>query len=87
MITLLDNLKMLQEKTAASVFKERTWVYDGSMENADPSSTTLDVLPLVYNALESEHAVVCDSFANPVIQQAHQNTGSRAGTEDRPGPM
>ncbi|KIM23753.1 hypothetical protein M408DRAFT_249795 [Serendipita vermifera MAFF 305830] len=39
MITLLDNLKMLQDKTDKAVFKEH-------------------VLPLVYNALESEHAVV-----------------------------
>ncbi|TFK25044.1 other/SCY1 protein kinase [Coprinopsis marcescibilis] len=39
MLTLLDNLTMLQSKTDKSVFKDH-------------------VLPLVYNALESEHAVV-----------------------------
>ncbi|KAH8117221.1 kinase-like protein [Phellopilus nigrolimitatus] len=39
MITLLDNLNLLQTKTDKAVFREH-------------------VLPLVYNALESEHAVV-----------------------------
>ncbi|KAF8630424.1 hypothetical protein AX15_002972 [Amanita polypyramis BW_CC] len=39
MLTLLDNLSMLQSKTEKVVFREQ-------------------VLPLVYNALESEHAVV-----------------------------
>ncbi|EAU88393.1 other/SCY1 protein kinase [Coprinopsis cinerea okayama7 len=39
MLTLLDNLGMLQEKTEKNVFKDH-------------------VLPLVYNALESEHAIV-----------------------------
>ncbi|KAF8584105.1 kinase-like protein [Ramaria rubella] len=39
MLTLLDNLTLLQEKTDKTTFKEH-------------------VLPLVYNALESEHAVV-----------------------------
>ncbi|KAG6854961.1 hypothetical protein C0991_009784 [Blastosporella zonata] len=39
MLTLLDNLGMLQSKTEKHVFREH-------------------VLPLVYNALESEHAVV-----------------------------
>ncbi|KAH8108130.1 other/SCY1 protein kinase [Cristinia sonorae] len=39
MITLLDNLQMLQNKTEKQVFREH-------------------VLPLVYNALESEHAQV-----------------------------
>ncbi|KAL4250432.1 Catalytically Inactive Kinase-Related Protein [Abortiporus biennis] len=39
MITLLDNLQMLQNKTDKSVFREH-------------------VLPLVYNALESDHAIV-----------------------------
>ncbi|KAJ3559888.1 hypothetical protein NM688_g66 [Phlebia brevispora] len=39
MITLLDNLQMLQNKTEKLVFREH-------------------VLPLVYNALESDHAVV-----------------------------
>ncbi|KAF8275226.1 kinase-like domain-containing protein [Lactarius quietus] len=39
MLTLLDNLNTLQEKTEKTVFREH-------------------VLPLVYNALESEHAAV-----------------------------
>ncbi|KIJ44257.1 hypothetical protein M422DRAFT_228299 [Sphaerobolus stellatus SS14] len=39
MLTLLDNLNLLQEKTDKQTFKEH-------------------VLPLVYNALESEHALV-----------------------------
>ncbi|PBK77709.1 other/SCY1 protein kinase [Armillaria solidipes] len=39
MLTLLDNLSMLQSKTDKSVFRG-------------------EVLPLVYNALESEHAIV-----------------------------
>ncbi|KAI0340500.1 kinase-like protein [Trametopsis cervina] len=39
MITLLDNLQMLQNKTEKPVFREH-------------------VLPLVYNALESEHSMV-----------------------------
>ncbi|OBZ75157.1 Protein kinase domain-containing protein ppk32 [Grifola frondosa] len=39
MLTLLDNLQMLQNKTEKPVFREH-------------------VLPLVYNALESEHAIV-----------------------------
>ncbi|KAF8078142.1 kinase-like domain-containing protein [Lyophyllum atratum] len=39
MLTLLDNLGMLQSKTEKTVFREH-------------------VLPLVYNALESEHAIV-----------------------------
>ncbi|KAH8829604.1 other/SCY1 protein kinase [Flagelloscypha sp. PMI_526] len=39
MMTLLDNLTMLQNKTDKAVFKEQ-------------------VLPLLYNALESDHAVV-----------------------------
>ncbi|KIM57078.1 hypothetical protein SCLCIDRAFT_1219748 [Scleroderma citrinum Foug A] len=39
MLTLLDNIELLQEKTEKAVFREQ-------------------VLPLVYNALEAEHAVV-----------------------------
>ncbi|GJE86963.1 other/SCY1 protein kinase [Phanerochaete sordida] len=39
MITLLDNLQMLQAKTEKAVFREH-------------------VLPLVYNAMDSEHAIV-----------------------------
>ena len=39
MVTLLDNLELLQGKCDKTVFREH-------------------VLPLVYNALESEHAAV-----------------------------
>lgn len=39
MVTLLDNLELLQGKCDKAVFREH-------------------VLPLVYNALESEHAAV-----------------------------
>ena len=57
MLTLLDNLQMLQEKTEKPVFRER-------MSNVTlayprlPHELFTDVLPLVYNALESEHAIV-----------------------------
>ncbi|KAF8894414.1 kinase-like domain-containing protein [Infundibulicybe gibba] len=47
MLTLLDNLTMLQEKTEKNVFRQQ-------------------VLPLVYNALESEHAVVQERALNAV---------------------
>jgi SCY1-like protein 2 len=56
MLTLLDNLNTLQEKTEKTVFRERM--------SSLPfcflvfSVCALDVLPLVYNALESEHAPV-----------------------------
>ncbi|TFK67903.1 kinase-like protein [Pluteus cervinus] len=43
MLTLLDNLIMLQTKTEKQAFREQ-------------------VLPLVYNALDSEHAVITDPF-------------------------
>lgn len=45
MLTLLDNLEMLQSKVEKSVFRG-------------------EVLPLVYNALESEHAVVQERALN-----------------------
>ena|ERR1700761_6048909 len=57
MLTLLDNLPLLQEKADKGVFKEREvsiWCC-GALVYMISS----DVLPLVYNALESEHAVVC----------------------------
>ena len=57
MLTLLDNLVLLQEKTDKVVFKERksTDSFRGIFTHKD---FLIDVLPLVYNALESEHAVV-----------------------------
>lgn len=57
MITLLDNLQMLQSKTEKSVFRERK---RGFIEftRCDSQVTHPDVLPLVYNAMESEHAHV-----------------------------
>jgi SCY1-like protein 2 len=55
MLTLLDNLHLLQSKTDKTVFRER-------MELSFCPNTVFnvftEVLPLVYNALESEHAVV-----------------------------
>lgn len=58
MITLLDNLKMLQAKTDKPVFRERGHAILFPSINYG-SVVSIDVLPLVYNALESEHAVVC----------------------------
>jgi SCY1-like protein 2 len=49
MMTLLDNLELLQVKCDKAVFREH-------------------VLPLVYNALESEHAVV----STPEIAELHK---------------
>lgn len=56
MLTLLDNLPMLQSKTDKVVF--RTGWCSISMGTARTLITCSEVLPLVYNALESEHAVV-----------------------------
>jgi len=56
MLTLLDNLNTLQEKTEKSVFRERSC--DPPLHVACVSAFGSDVLPLVYNALESEHAAV-----------------------------
>lgn len=56
MITLLDNLHMLQNKTEKLVFKERTYLQMYAIVIA--LTFRPDVLPLVYNALESDHAVV-----------------------------
>ncbi|KAF6764989.1 other/SCY1 protein kinase [Ephemerocybe angulata] len=47
MLTLLDNLSMLQSKTEKLVFKDH-------------------VLPLVYNALESEHPIVQERALNTI---------------------
>ncbi|KAH9048488.1 other/SCY1 protein kinase [Lactarius hengduanensis] len=47
MLTLLDNLNTLQEKTEKTVFREH-------------------VLPLVYNALESEHAAVQERLCESI---------------------
>lgn len=56
MLTLLDNLNTLQEKTEKSVFRERA----SGLPLVLPcvSVYASDVLPLVYNALESDHAPV-----------------------------
>jgi SCY1-like protein 2 len=58
MITLLENLKALQEKTAKSVFRQGELSSGGDGVDLSHTDHTLDVLPLVYNALESEHAEV-----------------------------
>ncbi|KAG6849335.1 hypothetical protein H0H93_009301 [Arthromyces matolae] len=56
MLTLLDNLGMLQSKTDKQVFRERG--YSQHPFSHFGLSIPSDVLPLVYNALESEHAIV-----------------------------
>jgi SCY1-like protein 2 len=56
MLTLLDNLNTLQEKTEKSVFRERTSELPFMLPRVSVRAS--DVLPLVYNALESEHATV-----------------------------
>jgi len=57
MLTLLDNLNLLQEKTDKQTFKERK-IYSILFLSLIMEMLCSDVLPLVYNALESEHAVV-----------------------------
>jgi SCY1-like protein 2 len=55
MLTLLNNVNILQEKTEKPVFLERAYFctdFDIRVE------VFLDVMPLVYNAMESEHTVV-----------------------------
>ena len=54
MLTLLDNLTMIQSKTEKPVFRERKSI----CFSQTPLSEFIDVLPLVYNALDSEHALV-----------------------------
>lgn len=56
MLTLLDNLNTLQEKTEKAVFRER--MSEPLFMLPCVSVCASDVLPLVYNALESEHAAV-----------------------------
>jgi SCY1-like protein 2 len=57
MMTLLDNLKLLQEKTDKPVFLERE--YSNVMgDDGLHRFAYADVMPLVYNALDSEHSVV-----------------------------
>src|ERR1700733_6241604 len=56
MMTLLENLKILQEKTEKAVFLEREIA--ALYGNRRFMSFIADVMPLVYNALESEHTVV-----------------------------
>ena len=62
MITLLDNLDLLQSKTDKAVFRERSCLslFELSVFELIYWLCLLgvDVLPLVYNALESDHAVV-----------------------------
>jgi SCY1-like protein 2 len=67
MLTLLDNLNTLQEKTDNAVFRERT--PETLLMLPYVSICASDVLPLVYNALESEHAPVCD-YGVPPSQNA-----------------
>ena len=56
MITLLNNLELLQQKTDKAIFHERAYpIHNGSSFYHFRRS---DVLPLVYNALESEHSIV-----------------------------
>ena len=59
MLTLLDNLTMLQDKTDKNVFRERRSIV--SLFPMIEPHLSPDVLPLVYNALESEHAIVFTS--------------------------
>lgn len=59
MLTLLDNLTMLQDKTEKNVFRERRPIF--RCFSVIELYIFSDVLPLVYNALESEHAIVCTS--------------------------
>ncbi|GJJ12295.1 hypothetical protein Clacol_006536 [Clathrus columnatus] len=56
MLTLLDNLTLLQEKTDKVTFKDRK-IFFVSVHFFG-AVNGIDVLPLVYNALESEHAMV-----------------------------
>jgi SCY1-like protein 2 len=56
MLTLLDNLNTLQEKTEKAVFRERTSEPPFMLHRVSVCAS--DVLPLVYNALDSEHATV-----------------------------
>lgn len=63
MLTLLDNLNTLQEKTDKAVFRERT--SETPLMLLYVSIFVIDVLPLVYNALESEHAPVRDRGVPP----------------------
>lgn len=59
MLTLLNNVKILQDKTEKPVFLERERYSTLKLDLCTEAS--LDVMPLIYNALESEHTVV--SFA------------------------
>ncbi|KAG9045662.1 hypothetical protein FS837_005902 [Tulasnella sp. UAMH 9824] len=61
MMVLLENLEILQGKTSKQCFKagqspRPVLVHEGGSLTSNPSF--VDVLPLVYNALESEHAAV-----------------------------
>ena len=66
MLTLLDNLHTLQEKTEKAVFRERA---SGHLFHVVGVLTyPSDVLPLVYNALESEHAPVCARWHSSLLE-------------------
>jgi SCY1-like protein 2 len=67
MLTLLDNLNTLQEKTEKAVFRERGSTLRSSC--CPCLRFAADVLPLVYNALESEHAPVryLMTFSEPIL--------------------
>jgi SCY1-like protein 2 len=59
MLTLLDNLGLLMEKTDKAVFRERKReVFISVLSSYLIFCLSVEVLPLVYNALESEHTVV-----------------------------
>ena len=58
MLTLLDNLSTLQNKTEKGVFRERASLKHLIRYAVLTPTYYAEVLPLVYNALESEHAVV-----------------------------
>ena len=81
MLTLLDNLSMLQKKTDHRVFRERRYQRRRILHYAKRSA--LEVLPLVYNALESAHAMVHIAILyHPLVFM--MISGSREGIKDCP---
>jgi SCY1-like protein 2 len=71
MMTLLDNLTMLQSKTDKNVFRERkSSCFSYLRFMLDMLLPFVEVLPLVYNALESDHAVVSFPFLASVAYWA-----------------
>jgi SCY1-like protein 2 len=75
MLTLLDNLNTLQEKTDNAVFRERA--SETPLMLPYVSICASDVLPLVYNALDSEHAPVCDHGVPPSQNSTQSLQGPR----------